>query len=119
MHPLAGRRVLITGAARGLGQALAKHFAAAGAAIVTTDRNAAGVDYALDVTDAGQIASVHERVLSERGPPDVLVNNAGTVFGGAFLDVPADRHATTLAVNLTGLVAVTHAFLPDLIARPA
>src|SRR4051812_2983288 len=119
MHPLTGRRVLITGAGRGLGRALAQHFAAAGADVVTTDRDAAGVDYPLDVTDAGQIADVRRRVLAESGPPDVLVNNAGVVFGGAFLDVPTDRHATTVAVNLTGLVAVTHAFLGDLLARPA
>ena len=46
------------------------------------------------------------------------MNNAGTVFGGYFLDVPLDRHLTTLEVNLLGPVILTHAFLPDLIDRP-
>jgi short-subunit dehydrogenase len=41
------------------------------------------------------------------------------VFGGAFADVPFDRHRATVEVNLLGLLAVTHAFLPGLIARPA
>ena len=50
------------------------------------------------------------------GPIDVLVNNAGLVFGGAFLDVPLERHLTTYRVNTLGLVAMTHAFLPDLMA---
>ena len=47
---------------------------------------------------------------------DVLVNNAGIVHGGPFLDVPVERHLATYRVNVLGLVAVTHAFLPDLIA---
>ena len=59
-----------------------------------------------------------ERINADGGPIEVLVNNAGTVFGGYFLDVPLDRHLTTLAVNLLGVVIVTHAFLPDLIDRP-
>ena len=56
---------------------------------------------------------------AEIGPIDVLVNNAGVVFGGTFLEVPLDRHLATVAVNLSGVLAMTHAFLPDLIARPA
>jgi short-subunit dehydrogenase len=47
-----------------------------------------------------------------------VINNAGTVFGGSFLDVPLEKHLLTYRVNTLGLVAVTHAFLPDLIARP-
>ena len=55
----------------------------------------------------------------EHGPIDVLVNNAGVVFGGPFLDVPLDKHTITVGVNLTGVLTMTHAFLPDLLARPA
>src|SRR5262249_2613898 len=50
------------------------------------------------------------------GPIAVLVNTAGLVFGGAFLDVPLEQHLTTYRVNTIGLVAMTYAFLPDLIA---
>jgi short-subunit dehydrogenase len=126
---LADKRVLITGAGHGLGRALALEFARSGAEVVVTDRDAASVQavctelpssaagYAFDVTDAGQIAGVRKRLHAERGPIDVLVNNAGVVFGGEFQNVPLERHLKTIAVNLGGLITVTHAFLPDLIAR--
>jgi all-trans-retinol dehydrogenase (NAD+) len=126
---LAGKRVLITGAGHGLGRALAHRFAAAGAAVVVTDRDAdrasavaaelGAAAYPLDVTSAEQVAAVRDRVLAEFGPIDVLVNNAGVVFGGEFHQVALDRHRATIDVNLTGVLAVTHAFLADLIARPA
>ena len=48
----------------------------------------------------------------ECGPLDGLVNNAGVVFGGSFLEVPLDRHLLTVGVNLSGVLGVTHAFLP-------
>ena len=72
----------------------------------------------MDVSDADAIAGARRRILAESGPIDVLVNNAGIVHGGAFLDVPLDRHVATIQVNTLGVVAVTHAFLPDLVARP-
>jgi len=48
----------------------------------------------------------------------VLVNNAGVVFGGPFTKVSLDDHLKTYEVNVLGLVAMTHAFLDDLVARP-
>lgn len=127
---VAGSRVLITGAGHGLGLAIASAFARAGARVVVTDVVADRVTdavaklpgasgYALDVTSLDQIADVRARVRAECGPLDVLVNNAGVVFGGPFLDVPVAKHLATVGVNFGGLVAVTHAFLPDLLARPA
>ena len=133
MRTLTDKRVLITGGASGIGFAMAEHFAAHGARLVLTDINEpllaqaaqrlrdAGGDvaaYRLDVTDSQDVARARERINADGGPIDVLVNNAGTVFGGYFLDVPLDRHLTTLEVNLLGPVILTHAFLPDLIARP-
>ena len=73
----------------------------------------------LDVTSPEQVAEVHARLNVEQGPIDVLVNNAGVVFGGRFLDVPLDKHMITVGVNLAGVLTMTHAFLPDLLARPA
>jgi short-subunit dehydrogenase len=125
---VAGKRVLVTGAAQGLGFAIADAFARAGARVVVTDLGAARVSaavaklpcatgFALDVTNPEQIADVRAKLAPD--PIDVLVNNAGVVFGGPFLDVPLAKHLATINVNLSGLVAVTHAFLPDLLARPA
>jgi len=122
---------LITGAGHGLGKAIAFKLAQAGAAVVVTDRDPARVSatvaelraakltahgYLLDVTSVEQVAAVRDRVHAECGPISILVNNAGVVFGGEFLDVPIDRHLATVVVNLNGMLAITHAFLPDLIA---
>lgn len=134
MRQLAGRRVLITGSASGIGLALARRFAAARAVVLVTDVNesalapavanlrGAGAEahgYALDVTDPNAIQATRGRINAEGGPIDILVNNAGVVFGGPFLDVTLERHLLTFRVNALGIVAMTHAFLPDLIARPA
>jgi short-subunit dehydrogenase len=133
MRSLADTRVLITGGGSGIGRCLALRFASAGAEVHVADLNLAAAEqlsraissaggraraWHLDVTDPAAIASVRKRMLDEAGPVDVLVNNAGVVHGGAFLDVPLDRHDATLRVNALGVVAVTHAFLPDLVARP-
>jgi len=127
---LTGKRVLITGAARGIGRALAARMLADGARLILTDvdeeagrQTAAelGADiafHALDITDPEAIRLVHERVCADGGQIDVLVNNAGVVRGGAFLAVPLDAHRQTFEVNTLGMVAMTHAFLGDLIASP-
>ncbi len=75
--------------------------------------------YTLDVTSQEQIEQVRAQLLAEHGPIDLLVNNAGIVFGGPFLNVPIERHQTTIGINLGGVLAMTHAFLPDLLSRPA
>jgi short-subunit dehydrogenase len=133
MKQLDGKRVLITGGARGIGLALAKRLAAEGCEIVLTDLDqahlseaAAGIHttgrpvatYVMDVTDGNSISDLRGRLNGELGPIDMLINSAGIVFGGAFLDVPLERHFQTYKVNVMGLVAVTRAFLPDLISRP-
>jgi len=133
MKDLAGKRVLITGAARGIGLEMAIRFAEAGSEIVLTDLQedalpaaaeivaVLGVPvhgYPLDVTDADAIQAVRDRIHGELGPIDVLVNNAGVVFGGPFADVPMEKHLLTYRVNVLGAVAMTHAFLPEMISRP-
>lgn len=131
MRRISGKRVLITGGAGGLGHAMARRFGEAGAELVLTDVVAATLDdmvadfvrrgvacrgYVVDVTDLQAIATLRERLHEEVGPVQVLVNNAGIVHGGAFLDVPIEKHLRTYRVNVDGVVAMTHAFLPDLLA---
>jgi short-subunit dehydrogenase len=60
---------------------------------------------------------VRGQLHDDHGPIDVLVNNAGIVHGGRFLEVTLDRHLKTYEINTHGVVIVTHAFLPDLIAQ--
>ncbi len=127
-----GKRVLITGAAAGIGRALAERLGARGAELILTDRDekplATTTDairragsiaqhHVLDVTKGASILHARDAIHSRGGPIDVLVNNAGVVFGGAFVDVPLQKHLDTFSVNVLGLVSVTHAFLADLVAR--
>lgn len=131
MHDLQSKRALITGGARGIGLALARRLATEGAELLLIDidddalRQAAARissdggrarTYVADVTDVESILALRDRIHADGGPIHILINNAGVVHGGAFLDVPLERHIQTYEVNTLGLVAMTHAFLPDLIA---
>lgn len=138
MNRIRLKRVLVTGAAHGIGKAIAHRFAASGAEVVLTDLDAAALAaarddvagargngggaicraYPLDVTDADAIHAVRDQLHAEAGRIDVLVNNAGVVYGGPFLEVPLERHRLTYRVNVEGVMAMTHAFLPDLLAAP-
>lgn len=68
----------------------------------------------LDVRDAAQLEALRGRSLAV----DVLINNAGVVYGGSLLDTPLEVHRATIAVNLDGVIGVTHALLPGMITRP-
>lgn len=133
MSKLGGKRVLITGGAQGIGFEMATLFGKRGAQIVLADINEEkGVEaakdlesrgitawgYPVDVTKPDTIAELRSRIGVEVGPIDVLVNNAGVVFGGPLTKTPLERHLKTFEVNVSGLVAMTHAFLDDLVARP-
>jgi short-subunit dehydrogenase len=133
MKDLAGARVLVTGGASGIGRCIAEACAARQAIVVVGDRHAEAAEdvaagirerggqataVAMDVTSPAQVAAARDAIHARIGPIDVLVNNAGTVHGGAFLSVPLDDHLGTYRVNVEGLVAVTHTFLPDLTASP-
>ena len=112
---IAGKTVLVTGATRGIGQALVAEALSRGAKRVyagtrhtLTHPDARVTPMALDVTSAAQIQAAAERVDSL----DVLINNAGI----ALYDDLSDRDVLEqhLAVNLFGTYAVTQAFLPQL-----
>lgn len=130
MRNFQDRRVLVTGGAQGIGRLMAERFARLGASLILVDKQADKVEqtaaemraaglravaFACDVTDGRAVLGLRDRVHAEGGPIQVLINNAGVVFGGAFLDVPLERHLLTYGVNVIGLVAVTHAFLGDLV----
>jgi short-subunit dehydrogenase len=133
MRSLNSARVVITGGGSGIGRSLALRFAREGAEVHLADRDLEAAEavardiasvggraaaWRLDVTDPASVLTFRAQLLEAAGPPDVLVNNAGIVHGGAFLEVPFERHDATFRVNTLGVAAVTHALLGDLIGRP-
>jgi NAD(P)-dependent dehydrogenase (short-subunit alcohol dehydrogenase family) len=133
---LAGRTALVTGAAQGIGRAIADAFATNGARVVYTDRDAATVRrvadaakphaaghlaYALDVADRRAIDVIAKQALAETGGIDILVNNAGIGVKAADRktvdDFPVESWDEMLAIDLTGVFLVSRAFVPSMRAR--
>jgi len=114
-HTPRPRRVLVTGAARGLGAALVAAFRARGDEVLATDLDAAGgqgIDLRLDVTSDDDWAAARRHVEETWGGLDVLVNNAG-VAGGGRLDVATiDEWRRLTDINLFGVVRGTATFTP-------
>lgn len=114
------RRALITGAARGIGEGIARRLAADGYELLLADIDrttlapvASEVDATLlelDVTDHYAVAAAVRAV----GSIDVLVNNAGVDDLGWFTDTSYERWRRLIAVNLEGVLACTHAVLPGM-----
>jgi len=98
----AGKVVVVTGAAQGIGATIARAFADAGARVTRLDRQAPEPQNAVNVTDHDAIERAFLRIVSEQGPIDVLVNNAGIAVRGPALTVPIEAFRDVLDVNLTG-----------------
>jgi NADP-dependent 3-hydroxy acid dehydrogenase YdfG len=112
--------VLITGASKGIGRALAVEFTARGHRVVATARDPrtlATIDVdqrlALDVTDGGSVAAA----VAAAGPVDVLVSNAGNIFHAAVEATPADELLRLLDQNTVGAIRVAQALLPQMRER--
>lgn len=122
---LAGRLALVTGASRGIGLAVAEALRGAGAHVVRLARSladAAGArwtDLRCDVTDAAAVDRAIGRVLTDRGIPDIVVNNAGIFFIKPVAETTADDFSRTIAVNLTAAFLVVRALVPHLVRRGA
>ncbi len=112
----APRVVAVTGAARGIGLAAAKAFAAGGARVAIGDldldlaeKSAATVPghvvaLPLDVTDPASFAALPADAESALGPIDVLVNNAGVMLTGEFVDEKRTTADKMMAINLGGVI---------------
>jgi 2-hydroxycyclohexanecarboxyl-CoA dehydrogenase len=124
---LAERTALVTGGASGIGAATCRRLAAEGARVAVTDLNLEGAQavadevegaaFELDVRSTASIAAAVSAAESELGPLDILVNNAGYDEWAWFTDTDSDLWDRVLAVNLRGVIAVTHAVLPGMQER--
>ena len=108
-----GRRVLVTGAASGLGQALTTAFRIRGDDVLATDRVAADdIDLALDITSEEDWASALGVVEERWGGLDVLVNNAGVAGGGRIDLCSMEDWRWITEINLFGVVRGVQTFTP-------
>jgi NAD(P)-dependent dehydrogenase (short-subunit alcohol dehydrogenase family) len=117
---LDGRRAFVSGGAKGIGAAIARSFAAAGAKVVIGDLDMAAAFALVDEVgataaqlDVGDAAMVQD-VMAQHGPFDILVNNAGVDQHAFFTDTAPEQWARLLAVNLVSVFACTHAVLPSM-----
>jgi 2-keto-3-deoxy-L-fuconate dehydrogenase len=125
---LTSKTSLVTGAGSGIGAAIAERFARAGARVLVTDINlAAAAETTARIVDGGGSAVALEldvrdeaacrEVAATRGTIDILVNNAGVGHVGTALTTEGADLDRLYAVNVRGLLNVTKAFLPQMIAR--
>jgi NADP-dependent 3-hydroxy acid dehydrogenase YdfG len=131
---LTGRVAVITGAASGMGAATAELLGASGARVALLARRrerltdladkivANGGDalpVAVDVTDQEAVAAAVARVHERFGRADLVVNSAGVMLPNPITDGRADEWQRMIDTNLTGVLRIIDAFLPDLIAAAA
>ena len=105
------RIAVVTGAAGGMGRAIVKRLMDDGLHVIGLDLDADGLaeliaprfdGMVVDLTDAGAIATAFERIRTDHGGVDVLVNNAGTCFMSEFPDIPEAEFEKQMALNFSG-----------------
>ncbi len=133
MTEIAGKTVLVTGGASGMGRLMALKMAHLGGRLIIYDVNpdalAATVEeirkrtgrwaygYVCDVSDREAVYGTAEEAKRTAGPVDILVNNAGLVSGKRLLEIPDEKIEAVIAVNVLALFWVTKSVLPEMIER--
>ncbi len=124
------RIVLITGVTKGLGEAMAAKFASLGHRVIGCGRQATAIESlrgrhpsphrfdVVDVSNDADVARWAKSVLSEIGPPDLVLNNAAIINQNAALwDVPAKEFDAVIDVNIKGVTNVVRHFAPAMVER--
>jgi NAD(P)-dependent dehydrogenase (short-subunit alcohol dehydrogenase family) len=128
---LDGRRAVVTGAARGIGRAIAERLALAGAHVIIADRDEAegkiavaaieaaggkGAFVSLDVTDPVAVAQAADSIYQMHGSVDVLVNNAGIVRNAPAAEMSLDDWKSVIDIDLGGVFHCAQAFGKRMVA---
>jgi short-subunit dehydrogenase len=133
-YVFAGGTAVVTGAASGIGAALAAGLAERGSHLVLLDRDGEGLarvaedigrtcsvriaTYVVDLADADATRRIGATLAAAHPDTTLLVNNAGVALGGTFDQVSAEQFDAVLAVNLHAVITLTRALLPVLTAHP-
>jgi short-subunit dehydrogenase len=134
-YQFAGGTAVVTGAASGIGAALAVQLAARGSSLVLVDRDKDRLGdvadrlrgahpgltlatHVADLSDDEQTAELAATLAAEHPETTLLVNNAGVALGGRFDQVTLEEFDWVMAVNFRSVVRLTHALLPALKAHP-
>ncbi|MCZ2860396.1 SDR family NAD(P)-dependent oxidoreductase [Blastococcus sp. VKM Ac-2987] len=134
-YAFAGGTAVVTGAASGIGEALAGQLAGRGSHLVLLDRDAERLDgvagriradhpalrvatHVVDLADDEATARVAARLVAEHPETTLLVNNAGVALGGRFDQVTLEEFEWVMAINVRAVVRLTHTLLPVLKAHP-
>jgi NAD(P)-dependent dehydrogenase (short-subunit alcohol dehydrogenase family) len=126
---LQGRRIVVTGAASGIGKAVAQLFASEGAALALFDRDDHGLSqtaretgghaFQVDITDEAAVADAAGKASAALGGIDGVVNAAGIMTVGPVSELPAAAWRRVLEVNLTGTYIVVRSCLPFMASEAA
>jgi short-subunit dehydrogenase len=139
MTAIPGAAIAVTGAASGIGRALAIELAARGADLALADRDEAGLQtvaaeiakatdkttppkvslHRVDVGQPEQIATFAREAVTAHPPLNILINNAGVALLGQFHEIDQAQMEWLFNINFWGAVHATRAFLPQLASRPA
>src|SRR4249919_953346 len=133
MTAIRGAAAAVTGAASGIGRALAIELAARGCDLALADRDEAGLAtvaakiaktsprkvsvHRVDVGEPGQIADFARAAIAAHGGLNILVNNAGVALLGQFHEIDQAQMDWLININCGGVVHSTRAFLPHLATR--
>ena len=127
MGSLSGKVAVVTGAAQGIGLAIARRFVAEGARVLLSDINGPAVEAAAtelrqlaacaDVSDRNAVDRMIAAANTEYGPIDILVNNAGIYRNTPLLELTEEEFDHVLAVNLKSTLFTIQAVAPQMIAR--
>jgi len=129
IRELTGKVAVVTGAAHGIGRALAIGFAARGMRVVAADIDGAGAEAtagligsgavarSVDVADSGSVAALADDCFAECGQVDLLVNNAGVFQGGLSWERSVEDWQWAFGVNVYGIIHGQRSFVPRMIEQ--